>query len=266
VQFRSTKDSPTFNGRTWKYIGLKGHNRPSLINSHLVNPIFTVMLIGTFDALLGEQDGLPTTSPNGVSVFLKHEHAVRFVGLMGRPKHRIVVPDTTSSELLATYRMADMIDYRVAFLPFDIAAKDYTEYRLAGGTKESFMGDVLGIESPFLTDAKADQVRNVLAQMAQGNTYEAITCLHRLYEAPTNPVIVNHTMQLFIHQAARYFPMPDFYKGFTAGFTADQWALIIDQLEGAFEGKNFEMLALYQQILRIVTQWSEFAYRKQGGF
>lgn len=220
------------------------------------------MLVGTFDAILAGQDGIPAISPNGVSVSHKQEHAERLKAAAGKPKYRYLVPDTTESELLASYKLAEVIDYKIAFFPLDIPAKDYTEYRLAGGTKESFMADVLGIESPFLTDDKADQVRDVLTQMSQGNTYEAITKLHKLYEAPTNPVIVNHTMQLFIYHAARYFPTPEFYKG----FTADQWASIINQLEGAFEGQNFETLALYQQILRIVTQWSELAYLKQGGF
>lgn len=219
------------------------------------------MFIGTFDAILGEQDGLPTCSPNGVSVFLKDEHAARFVSAMGKPKLGIVVPDTTSSELLATYRMVDMINYRTAFLPFDIAAKDYTEYRLQGGTVKSFMGDVLGIDSPFVSDDRAEQVRSLLTHMSKGNTYDAISSMQDLYRVPVHPMVLNHTMQLYIYQAARFFPTPEFYKG----FSGEEWQQIVLQLEESMAGPR-DAYVLYTNMVQVITKWSELAYLKQGGF
>jgi hypothetical protein len=223
------------------------------MNVHLLNPVFNLALIGTFDALLAAQDGLPAWSPNGVGVFLREPHTDRLRGLIVPSKYSIVVPDVTSVELIPTYRLAAALNYRTRFLPFDIPAKDYTDYRTGGGTAEEFMGDVLGIESPFLSDTRADIVRDILLAMASGERDMAYAYLGWLHDMPLNPLVISHTMQVFLYRAAIYHPAPDFYNC----FTGEEWSYI---------NRDLEECLTYEHLKRVIDQWSRYAHRKAGGF
>ena len=54
---------------TKKYWGEKGHYKGSVLNRHLINPVFNLFLFGTVDAYQAPQDGLPALSTNGVTTF-----------------------------------------------------------------------------------------------------------------------------------------------------------------------------------------------------
>lgn len=145
VQFRRTDDSPaSFKD---KFKGLLGHNRPSMINTHLLR-CWGVLLFGTFDSLLAGQDGLPAVSPNGVTAFTSKSKADRLNSFFKDVKRLYVVKDSTPSEDKAVEQTVSLLRVpEVLIREFPAGqGKDYDDYRLVcGHTAAEFMGDVLGI-------------------------------------------------------------------------------------------------------------------------
>lgn len=144
VQFRLTDHSPDYITKYTnesKYIGLSGHNRPSLIGTHSLHR-WGVMLFGTFDALLAMQDGFPCISPNGASAFATKKHKPRLKNALEQVERLYVVYDSTASERAVAQKT-------VRDLPCEVIEKeftdctDYGEFRLTRDA-EKFIVDILG--------------------------------------------------------------------------------------------------------------------------
>jgi hypothetical protein len=212
------------------------------------------LFIGTFDAILGAQDGLPAISPNGLSVFHRAENAKRMQDLLKDVKNGVLVLDSTNSEVIGSYKIAEeILNFSTAFFPFDIPAKDYTEYRLAGYTKENFMGNVLGIQSPFVDDKRSELIKDMLTAVSEGHEETVYNYLELLESIPLNPLIISHTLQLYIYEAQHYYPVPLYYSI----FTREEWQIVLDDLSVCQEYKDLRV---------VLGQSARYAYRKAGGF
>ncbi len=147
LQFRLTVDTPeevTSHVSDSKFIGLSGHNKPYLINKHLLTKEWAIMVFGTFDGLLAGQDGFPACSPNGVSVFSTKKMAVELNEHLASVKRLYVVYDTTESEKAPVEKMLNNLpDKEIIRCYFpDGPWKDYGDYRLHK-TPADFMREVL---------------------------------------------------------------------------------------------------------------------------
>lgn len=191
MQFRSTKES----GK--RYFGLRGHNRPSIINSHTIGTGSVVLLYGTFDAILCVQDGIAAISTNGASAFLRN------VENLDRLKSQLsgcrvyIVPDKTEVESRAAYILAEHLNAQVRQFPIGMTGKDYTDFRMNGGKPIQFLSEVIMPENQgLILDPEHDNmVLDVLKCMSDGNwdTAETILlCLEALYR----PQMINHHLQV----------------------------------------------------------------------
>lgn len=136
VQFRVDPDK--FKS---KYIGLKGHNKPSIINRHLLKS-WGVMLFGTFDSYLAGQDGLPCISPNGCSRFATKRYKKELIEILKDVKKLYVVYDATESERKSAQKTVADLPCEVIEREFKEPYKDYNDYRLEHSF-ESFMEEIL---------------------------------------------------------------------------------------------------------------------------
>jgi hypothetical protein len=146
LQFRLTEDTPeqvTAHCSDSKFIGLSGHNKPYLINKHLLTRDWAVMVFGTFDGLLAGQDGFPAVSPNGASVYCHKKWAAELNDHLKHVKRLYVVFDKTESERLSVNKMLNNIQAERILCDFpDGPWKDYGDYRLHK-TPADFMREVL---------------------------------------------------------------------------------------------------------------------------
>jgi len=143
VQFRLTPESPEFITKYThdsKFIGLPGHNRPSLIGTHSLKD-WGVLVFGTFDALLAIQDGFPCVSPNGASVFSTKKTKPRLIEMLKDVKRLFVVYDATESERSTAQKTVKDLACDVVEREF-VKHTDYGEYRLYHDPEE-FMTEIL---------------------------------------------------------------------------------------------------------------------------
>lgn len=260
LQYRSTPESPPIAGPNWHYVGHAGHNRPFIVGSHLVNPDYMIGLIGTFDQLLAEQDGLPAFSPNGASVFGNPDR-VESMDLRRRlagTRRVVIVPDSTPSEHVHAQALAELLGGEVRYFPREMAGKDYTDFRRAGGTPREFVKMVLRDDKGFLYLLDAGQVTNcrlMLESVAQGDPESAYKIMQIVAEAARatfqddDPSAirarVSHTLQMLCLQA----PHPT--------FTPKEWLLMGDDL---YQVTDFRQLA------GVLKRWGDKASAKLGGF
>jgi hypothetical protein len=148
LQFRLTDKTPEdvferTNGS--KFIGLSGHNKPYLLNKHLLNGKWAVMVFGTFDGYLAAQDGFPATTPNGAGVFsTENQKVIKELQDNLRCIERLyVVFDKTESERPSVNKMLTNIQCEKILCDFpDGEWKDYGDYRLHK-TPADFLREVL---------------------------------------------------------------------------------------------------------------------------
>jgi hypothetical protein len=148
VQFRLTDQSPSYvtkHTKDRKFIGISGHNKPCLINSHLLTKKWAVMLIGTFDALLGGQDGLPAVSPNGASAFAGKKWKEELNGYFTNVERVYIVYDATESERASVDNMAAHLDGKEIIKRgfTEDVGKDYGDFRYYGHCVGDFYRDIL---------------------------------------------------------------------------------------------------------------------------
>jgi hypothetical protein len=143
VQFRSTYESPE-EVRKKKFYGLTGHYKACWMNKHFLSSSWLVIVFGTFDAILGAQDGFPMLSPNGVTTYTSKAKQEE-LNQMFAGKSLYIVPDNTPAEMTSVHKMMNLIteakEMKVCYFPSEV--KDYGEYRKIHSPLE-FYSDVLG--------------------------------------------------------------------------------------------------------------------------
>ena len=116
---------------TGQYMGLKGHYRKAILNKHILEKSdWVIILMGTMDALLAAQDGLPAVSINGSNMFNKE-----WLPLFTSKKRVVVTPDKNNEhELDAALKIVEDIggNAYVQELPSHSPGKDYSDMRMGG--------------------------------------------------------------------------------------------------------------------------------------
>lgn len=249
VQYRATDKSPTIHGREWRYMGHTGHNRPSVLNIDLVNSELAIVLIGTFDGLLGRQDGLPALSTNGTTAFKDRNRAeskwlrARLSGI----KHVFVVPDKTPQEHEQAQELADMLGATVRYFPSEMEGKDYTDYRLAGKTSTNFVEEILGMSMDVLQSVlpteQVEMLQDILTQMAIGNGQAAFEIMQiASVSVPFDKM--RYGLDLLTNR-------------FRETFARDEWNEV---------GAEFSQCVDYREMAGVIRRWSDKADARRGGF
>lgn len=120
-----------------KYWWERGY-RQYLSNKHFLENEFIILVYGVFDAILGEQDGLPMC---GTFTHLRREEMLDLATLL-QGKQGYLLPDSTASELPAAAKLCDFLQSKGVNMQlrwFPEVGKDYNEIRLAGISVEQFM-------------------------------------------------------------------------------------------------------------------------------
>lgn len=251
VQFRATPATPWYNNGQRRYMGLKGHNRPSFIGRHHIGYDRVVLFFGTFDALLAAQDGLSAISINGATTFLRDEAALQRLSGCLRARTVYIVPDKTPSEYPAAYRLAALVrneqrEVIVAHIPPSISGKDYTEMRMGGVTPLEFRREVLMLASPFPSDnGDLPAIIQMMQDVAEGKIEPTLAALKTLAEKGYMPQVVCHELQL----QASFSPYH--------GLTHEQWDQLLHQLETSLS---------WEKLATTLTYWTKMAEQNQGSF
>lgn len=211
-------------GRKSRYMTLKGFWYAGLIGRYAINPHFLVLLVGTFDGLLANQDGIPCIAPNGLEVWQKRLDELKWI--VGEVEHLFLVPDNTTSEIIESTRLANALGAKLRFMPqmpdypSGKARKDYTDYRLMGNSPEQFIREVLGMSStPFITDERHTQTAlDILDYMAQDEVGKALELLEILKENCYAWYAVNTKLQFLASQ-------------YPEGLRSSEWNDFIRRLE-----------------------------------
>lgn len=240
VQFRSTKAEDK------RYFGLTGHNRPSIINSHVIGTGAVLLLFGTFDAILCAQDGMAAISTNGSSTFIRNADNLDRLKSQLKGCRIYIIPDKTETETRSAYVLAEQLNAKVRHFPDSMPGKDYNQLRMNGVKPIHILSGVIMPENNgLILDPEHDQmVLDVLKCMSDGDWKTAETillCLEALYRAP----MINHQLQTRM--------LFDPY----AGLNHLQWEqlreTIIDRLT-------------YRQIAEWVYDACQLGHHNKGGF
>lgn len=252
VQFRSTDKSPPMHGRPWRYMGLSGYNHPSIINRHLLNPVWVVVYFGTLDAILAAQDGIPAISTNGSSVFMNPDRPESrwLKHVLSDVRYVYVVPDATPSEFEPAHRLADMVNGRVKYFPHDMCGKDYTDYRSCGNSAQDFVKDILGMPEYTVALSTGDfqRVKIMVGQIANGDSEGAAKAFLSLAQ-DYNPSYISHSIQMVTI-------MPP--KNFRSAFDRNEW----EHMSEEFADANGSV----RDSLELIKKWADIAHRRAGGF
>jgi len=131
-----------------KYLGLKNFSPKVLYNVWNVEkyyqtwpeglPKTVYLFFGEFDAALATQDGLPAVSPtNGQNAWLDQWDT------FFEPYQIIIVPD--KKEEMRGYQVASRFPGRASVVQWPVGDfSDYNSWRLAGGTPDQFLCDIVG--------------------------------------------------------------------------------------------------------------------------
>lgn len=244
VQFRSSPDSRLFGGSPWHYIGYKGHNRPSIINKHRIGQN-VVLLFGTLDALLAGQDGLAAISTNGATAFLRNgDNMERLTKILSGSKVYLV-PDKTETELGPAYTLARMIGAEVRHFPKDMPGKDYTDFRIAGGTLTQFLTEVLMSDRAGLIEPEDDEwFENLLWNIRRGDTDSAFS-LTLAIENKYRVEVAAMRMNLL----TEFDPFEE--------ITHEQWALL---------RQDIQVCHNYAEFMKWVIKAANYVHANMGGF
>lgn len=174
VQFRLTDSE----AKT-KYIGLKGHNRPSIMNAHVLQhpQPYVVLFPGTYDPILAVQDGVIAVGMNGCTAFNKREKQ-RFIEYFDQQSFIFIVPDHTEPEIKPAYQLQRWLGDRaqVKFWPDIEPGLDYIRWRQLGHTAQEFVENVLNLRLASLNPF----VQNVQSLFEAGDPYDFMP-LHLLH-------------------------------------------------------------------------------------
>jgi len=164
-------------GRKARYISLDNHGFAGLVGRYTINPEFLVVMVGTLDVVLANQDGIPAISPNGLTVWKNRLEELRWI--VGDVKELFLVPDNTTSETIESTRLANELGAKIRYLPQMEEGKDYTDYRLLGNSPKQFIEEVLRVSSsPFITNEDHIQtIRDILDCISDGDGEKALELL-----------------------------------------------------------------------------------------
>lgn len=249
IQYRATPDYTRDSKRYWGY---KYHNKPSIIGRHLINPELVIVLFGTIDQLLAEQDGLPVIAPSAIEGFRdpKSDQVIELKKLLANTKKIVVVPDGTLTEFAAAYNLADLLGAEVKFFPKDCGAKDYNEYRMSGKTAKDFIVEVLEMpEFLYYTDDNYIQYfTDLLDSIIDGNEEAALTYLLVFREENKYPfVLISRNIQFECGKKP-------FYSNF---FTSEEFLAMAEDFYGCND---------YEEAVAVVLKWCEIANTHRGAF
>lgn len=169
VQFRMTEEDASS-----KYLGLKGHNRGSVMNAYLLDEPqeYLIVLFGAFDAILAAQDDLLAVGLNGSTPF-KRTEKTRVQAMFSKQKTIYIVPDNSPSEYGPAQKLVDWIGGEVCYFPVDLPeGTDYVDYRKLGYTAEDFLYSVLDRPLPA-----NNAVLNVVELLRAGDPF-ALSTFH----------------------------------------------------------------------------------------
>lgn len=153
-----------------KYIGMKGHNRASLMNAHLleVEQPYLVIMLGTPDSILAAQDGVLAVGLNGNSI--GKTDLPRIKELLSKQSLVYVLPDNTQSEFKPAARLARQLDAELIFYPKELPEDtDYIKYRHTHSVHD-FLTEVVPIY-PY-TQSGQEVVDNVYSLLEVRDPYK----------------------------------------------------------------------------------------------
>lgn len=166
VMFRMTEeDAPA------KYLGLKGHNRGTVMNADLLldTQEYLIVLFGSFDAIVARQDGLLAVGLNGSNPFKKTESR-RVKELFEKQNNIIIIPDNTVTEYEPAETLAKLIGADVQFFPAEYErGLDYVDYRKKGLTADDFLTEVAHLQT--ITQPDLSVVESVVELLKRGDSY-----------------------------------------------------------------------------------------------
>jgi hypothetical protein len=206
-----------------RWTGMTGHNRPSLLNPYCVGKHSVVLLFGTFDAILAVQDGIAALSINGATTFMSNEENIARLRSLVQGCHVYVIPDRSDVEAAPAHRLAHALHGDVRHFPSTMTGKDYTDFRMEGGTPSQFFREVLMIGEGFIKPEDDEFFGDLLYNISVGgwNGAEGIA-LALEYTYPVAAVVNQH-----IQLRMQFDPFP--------GLTHEQWdqlrATITDKLD-----------------------------------
>lgn len=263
IQYRATSKTPPYKGKVRRYWSQQGYNHPAYSNRHMWNSELAIFVIGTVDALLGEQDCLPIFSLNGTDTLLdpKRDETIEIREQFAGVKHKYIIPDATLVEFLPAQRLAENLGAQVRFFPYDREwqGKDYNDMRLAGLTPAYLFKEVLQMpEGQYVWMIKPEHVEfinDVVEMVTRGDGQTAFKILQSMFRDQQNSGDnyyqfgqVCHTFQLMTHRR------PDKYADV---FTPDEWYEM---------GHEFSQTINFQELAGVIQRWSELAGARLGGF
>lgn len=256
VQYRSTEDTP-FDGTPWRYKGHRGYNRPSVLNTDLINPFLVVVVFGTFDAILARQDGIPAISPNTISAFSdpKRPETKALQQRLQATEKIFVVPDRTPQEHESARRLAEFLGGEIRFfhLGIEMDGKDYCDYR-RNHSPQHFIKEVLGMDpdkvretlAVVFNNENADVICDIFDHIANGRGEVAKTLLEIVEQGQLLPLNrVCWGLNMLMGASSDGVFAPDEQEQFSREVTSTQ---------------SFENLK------DLVARWSEKAILNRGGF
>lgn len=238
-RFRYAKDGE----KRWS--GLTGYNRPSVINSHMIGKHSVVILFGTFDAVLAAQDGIAALSTNGATTFTRDADNIERLNRLVKGCRVFVVPDKNETEARAAYLLAHHLHAEVRHFPKDMSGKDYTDFRLAGGTPGQFLREVLMLGDGFIKPEHDELFTDLLDTMSNDMWDSTETILFALQSIYPQAAIVNQHIQLRM----QFDPFP--------GITHDQWDELREMIPSCIDWSGLFMWG---------QRGCEMAHANRGGF
>lgn len=249
IQYRSTPQTRFYN-KEWRYIGHAGYYYPDVINRHLINDNLTIMFIGTLDAILGFQDGIPSISTNGATVFSNGDkaQAVELKRRVGGVHNLYVVPDATLTEFEPAYILAEYLGGTVKFFPKGGWGKDYTDWRKAGYTSGDFMKEVLSVDFPPLDETNNANYLSVVESMAKGDAVKAVNDTNKILASGVQLHIARYLLCLATHVVSAETLLP---------FIRSDMNQFEDEIN---------MCKNAGDIITVVAGWADKADNKRGGW
>lgn len=204
IQYRHTRGDR-------RYTGMRGHNRPSVINRHLVGQHSVFLLFGTFDAILASQDGIAAVSTNGANAFAKDEDNLSRLREALQGCKVYVVPDRSDTEAKPAYVLAHALRAEVRHFPSGMQGKDYTDFRNEGHKPGEFIREVLMIGDGFIKPEHDEFFTDLLLNISVGEWPGAETIMQVFEHFYPIAAVVNQHIQLRL----QFDPFP--------GLNHDQW-------------------------------------------
>lgn len=163
VQFRKLEGLP-------KYVGLKGHNRTSFMNAHVLKEeqAYVLVFFGSFDAILALQDGLCAVGMNGSNISKKDVERIQ--ELFKKQSTIIIIPDNSPQEFTPAYALAEILGATVKFFPESCPeGTDYIDYRKSHSVLQ-FEYEVLS----RLPSVNEQVLENCISLVQKGDPYNLL--------------------------------------------------------------------------------------------